>query len=335
MVYLLLRSLKNSLALVLFFSLGFLSAQESNFDMAKAAIQNAENGVLLVVVEQFENNIAALEKQVKREKNTKQKERLKDQITFKQEFRTLYEEAASYALERHYTFGRYKIVHDTDLKATRDSLKANQEGYLLLVHRYSADELALLNSDNVTIPKPFPQKFEGLLVNIKQQVSKDFHDPIVYRNFFAKSIYELNRQLQDQKRRINYKHQKKVIKELSWLEGSWKLKRENGTEITETWSRTETGYLGESLVFDAENTRFQENMKLYFENDTLRLVVSGNNFGPTIFSQIETDVDRYIFQNLQNDFPTHIEYWSERGVVKARIYSEEKELNYDFEENNF
>jgi hypothetical protein len=163
---------------------------------AFSALDNAKEGTMIVVLETYANNIAAIDRLLVTEKEPKARERLLEQKEAKLRFREIYANSAREAFAENYTFGKYQLVDDTDLKSVRDSLYGINESYLILIHKYGVREFDVLNSNNQTVPKPFPRTFEGPLANVKNKLKNINEEQEAYTAFFVDSVLRLDYKLQ-------------------------------------------------------------------------------------------------------------------------------------------
>jgi len=145
---------------------------QSSRQIAFDAIKAAREGTMIVCVETQTKSLAALSKIIEAETSTKRKAELIEERQRKIEFREIYEQSATEAFETNYTFGKYVVIPDTELKAYRDSLQYIEEPYLILVKRNDVRELGVVNSDNVHVPGPFPQYFDGVMTNLNKIFSE-------------------------------------------------------------------------------------------------------------------------------------------------------------------
>ncbi len=294
---------------------------QSNLQLANQAISAAKEGTMLVVIEQFEKNIAALEKKIEIEDNEQAKVRLTEQIDYKRAFSKLYETSANYAFERFYTFGKYQLVPDTELKAMRKTLEAEGEPYLIYKHTYTSDEFVVINSDNARIPKPFPQEFDGILAQMKTMLSDADENIEVYKQFFSKSIFTLNRKLDYQYNKVGYKYQRKEFNKMKWLLGTWKMEDK---PVYERWVKAGRGMVGQSYQLVKKQKETLENIELYFKGQDLVYVVSDVHPEPMIFQLKTQQKKSFTIENLDNDFPKTITYRLDGKYLKVDLKNESR-----------
>lgn len=300
---------------------------QSNFQLAQNAISTAKEGTMLVVVEKFEKNIAALESQIARESDPEKVAILQEQIAYKQQFSELYEKSAVYAFERFYTFGKYQIVQDNKLKEVRKLLEAQGEDYLMYIHKYTADEFAIMSRDNSNIPKPFPQQFDGILAYMKSFMSDADKDLEMYKQFFGKSIYTLNQKLNYQYNRVGYKYKIKEMKGLKWLEGRWK--RED-KEVYEQWNIEGESMIGSAYRITKDGREELEKLELFFRDQDLVYKVSGIHPEPMYFDIIKKSKKYFTVENTKNDFPKTITYRMDGKYLKVDLKNEEQSETLNF-----
>lgn len=134
--------------------------------------------------------------------------------------------------------------------------------------------------------------------------------------------------------------QSQELNDLSWIEGSWVMKSA-GFELTETWSRTNSGfYVGKGVGLSGKDTVFYEEMQVINLRDTIFYSVKtrGQNENNSVpFRLINKGLNTFIFENLMHDFPSvivyrkidedHMEAWIEgrkNGVIQAETFKFER-----------
>lgn len=125
----------------------------------------------------------------------------------------------------------------------------------------------------------------------------------------------------------------------NFLVGKWqRIDDQEGRETFENWFPTHIGnFNGHGYALEQKDTVFQERLvikpegrSLKSRSDTWVLEVTGANHVPTSFKIEEYGEDSFIAVNLQNDFPTHINYSISKDTLKAVISNRASTVNYTF-----
>lgn len=99
--------------------------------------------------------------------------------------------------------------------------------------------------------------------------------------------------------------------QFSWMLGNWENTTADGI-FTETWLKTnDTVFTGKGLIVAANDTVFEEDIKLHYDNGNIYYTVTTtgqNNQQPVSFKYIDTIPASYVFENKEHDFPTRIIY---------------------------
>jgi hypothetical protein len=102
-----------------------------------------------------------------------------------------------------------------------------------------------------------------------------------------------------------------TIKQLDWLEGTWKNESQQGRAI-ETWSRQNDSVLsGKSFFIIGKDTVSSESIRIEQHHQELLYipVVKGQNDNkPVSFRLVQSGDNQWIFENLKHDFPNKISY---------------------------
>jgi hypothetical protein len=101
------------------------------------------------------------------------------------------------------------------------------------------------------------------------------------------------------------------LEAFQWLLGDWVAPGESRT-AHESWERTDrdtmTG-IGSSESRQTGETRVTETLRLVARDGRVFYVATvPHNPGPVAFEMVEHDQDRFVFENLQHDFPNRIVY---------------------------
>ena len=202
------------LLLVGIFSISTHLVGQSSRTIAYDAIKAAKEGTMIVCVETQTKSLEALNKVINSETSVKRKAELIEERQKKIEFTTVFEQSARAAFESSYSFGKYVIIPDTELKDYRDSLQLLEEPYLILVKRNDVRELGIVNSDNVHVPGPFPQYFDGFMRNLNKLFSEGNESQEVYTEYFTNSIFKLNSKLITLSQKLELKERKRELKRM-------------------------------------------------------------------------------------------------------------------------
>jgi len=187
---------------------------QSSRTIAYSAIKAAKEGTMIVCVETQTKSLEALSKFIEAEISVKRKAELIEERQNKIEFREVFEKSANEAFATSYSFGKYVVIPDTELKAYRDSLEFIDEPYLILVKRNDVRELGIVNSDNVHVPGPFPQYFDGFMRNLNKLFSEGNEQQEVYTEYFTNSIFKLNTKLLTLSHKLELKERKRELKRM-------------------------------------------------------------------------------------------------------------------------
>lgn len=102
------------------------------------------------------------------------------------------------------------------------------------------------------------------------------------------------------------------IKDLRWLEGTWKMKVKNGT-ITENWTYVNDSTMTQTATFVTNDGKIipQESIELVKRNNEMFYIstVQGQNDGKAIsFKLTSLTANGFVSENPQHDFPQKITY---------------------------
>ena len=120
-----------------------------------------------------------------------------------------------------------------------------------------------------------------------------------------------------------------------WIVGNWQRTNDKeGNQTFETWIKVnDTEYQGMGITINGSDTIFQEHI-------VLRQTTTPNwNFEvtgvadslPTIFKFSKSGTQSVTFKNMENEFPTHIQYKKEGNQLKALIWAGEDKVEFEFE----
>lgn len=101
------------------------------------------------------------------------------------------------------------------------------------------------------------------------------------------------------------------LETLSWLQGNWENKLDDGI-LVENWIKTNDSlYSGKSLYIKGNDTLHYETIELVQKNDDLFYIptVKGQNNNKPIAFKLKTQVETaFVFENNSHDYPQTIEY---------------------------
>lgn len=195
--------------ILVFLSCVTICLGQSARKIAYAGMDAAKEGTFIVCIETHTKNLQAIDHLIENSSNQKNISSLLSEKQRKEKFREIYEISAKEAFADAYHFGKYQIVYDTDLKEVRDSLSMLEEPYIILIKRNDVRELGVINSNNIALPLPFPQYFDGLASNLGELYRDGETNQKAYTNFFKDSITKLDRRLSFVHYRLNEKVQRK------------------------------------------------------------------------------------------------------------------------------
>jgi hypothetical protein len=118
-----------------------------------------------------------------------------------------------------------------------------------------------------------------------------------------------------------------------WLAGSWmRTNDQEGNQTFEHWIKnSDTEYTAMGCTLHKGDTIFKEHLRLIRTGDKWNLEVSGVNENPTSFLMISYTENSFVCENKQNEFPKHIAYSIQDGLLNAKIFDDDKEITFLFE----
>lgn len=125
---------------------------------------------------------------------------------------------------------------------------------------------------------------------------------------------------------------------LKVITGTWLNKRATG-DIQEHWDRkSETEFSGISYKINKADTVFLEKVRLYLLNKEIiyaPVAYGQNNEKEVLFKLKSMDRNRFVFENLQHDFPKRIVYDfrsadSLYAYIEGEIKSQTKRIDYPY-----
>ncbi|WP_124979134.1 DUF6265 family protein [Nonlabens xiamenensis] len=119
----------------------------------------------------------------------------------------------------------------------------------------------------------------------------------------------------------------------SWMLGRYqRVGDQPDQETYERWYPTIDGKLqGYGWTLHHGDTVFYEEMLINsYKSGQMYLEVKGVNETPTVFEIIESSHQEFTAVNLDNEFPTHINYFKSGDTLKASISNTDSRLEFDF-----
>lgn len=103
------------------------------------------------------------------------------------------------------------------------------------------------------------------------------------------------------------------MQSFKWLEGSWVMKKKNGSSIMENWlPHNDTMMVGESLAFSVTGqSKVLENLKLAYKSGNYFYIskVNGQNNNEEVAFKITSYSEkRFVAEKPDHDFPKRITY---------------------------
>lgn len=112
-----------------------------------------------------------------------------------------------------------------------------------------------------------------------------------------------------------------------YLLGSWeRTNDQEGRNTFEIWTKDVKEYKGLGYTMSAGDTIFKEQLRLFKQDTTWILEVSGVNESPTPFVITSFTTHSFIAQNPENEFPKNIHYNYFDDTITATISDEETEI---------
>lgn len=119
------------------------------------------------------------------------------------------------------------------------------------------------------------------------------------------------------------------MNDLHELAGSWSSQQVQFYETWEVVSDTLMKGIGYSL--QNEDTVFKETMKIFYADDKVILAVKQNEEHEyTQFGMTEAKRDKWVFENMKNDYPNIIIYEISGEVLSAAIMNSRGNRNIEF-----
>ena len=119
--------------------------------------------------------------------------------------------------------------------------------------------------------------------------------------------------------------------DFDWLVGDWKrVNAEEDFKTFESWQKNKKEYAGFGYTMLENDTIFQEDLRLYKENDLWTLEVTGVNEDPTPFVLSELKPEYFVAENDTNEFPKKIIYKLQNDTLKANVSTAEFDVDFEF-----
>lgn len=112
---------------------------------------------------------------------------------------------------------------------------------------------------------------------------------------------------------FNTKIKVQKMQSFKWLEGSWVMKKKNGSSIMESWHpHNDSTMLGESMNFSATGqSKVLENLKLSYQSGSYYYIskVNGQNNNQEVAFKITSHSEKgFVAEKPDHDFPKRITY---------------------------
>ena len=115
------------------------------------------------------------------------------------------------------------------------------------------------------------------------------------------------------------------IEQFSWMLGSWKGNTGEG-ELYESWVKQDQNTLiGKGYYIVKGDTTTREKLRIQKIDNYYTFIPIINNNYPALFTMVESENNKWVFENKEHDFPQRVVYsLKENGSMLAWI---EGELN--------
>ena len=110
------------------------------------------------------------------------------------------------------------------------------------------------------------------------------------------------------------------FKSLSWLIGNWEGQSGKAT-LSENWKKiNDFTMVGKGRTVVNGETVVVENLQLHLIGNHLGYIASPNDAPPVFFTLIESQENKWVFENLEHDFPQRIIYTRKStDIFEAKI----------------
>lgn len=116
-----------------------------------------------------------------------------------------------------------------------------------------------------------------------------------------------------------------------YLIGLWeRTNEEEGRNTYEVWSKNGAEYSGIGYTMSSGDTIWKESLRLFKQDTTWTLEVSGVNESPTPFILTNHTTNSFIAENPNNEFPKTISYRYFDDTITAIISDDETEIPFIF-----
>lgn len=123
---------------------------------------------------------------------------------------------------------------------------------------------------------------------------------------------------------------KKTVDKLNWMNGEWIKEGESVAQTIEGWKTiSETEMEGFGLTIENGDTIFYEKLSIVSRGKNLYYVADIGE-GKVDFKLIESSNEKWVFENLNHDFPKRIKYVKEGNRMIAFAEAEETSLEFRF-----
>ncbi len=123
------------------------------------------------------------------------------------------------------------------------------------------------------------------------------------------------------------------IVNFDWLIDDWqRTNDDDGNQTFESWQKlSDIDYQGHGITLKGSDTTFMEDMHLFRRDNIWQLeIVSLGEDINTSFEITEYDSLSFTCQNMENEFPTHIQYSYKNDTINAVVWSAEMKIPFQF-----
>ena len=127
--------------------------------------------------------------------------------------------------------------------------------------------------------------------------------------------------------------EKKNLKAMEWLIGTWKrTNTKPGEDAYEKWEKISTKeFSGIGVILKGEDTVFMERLEIVVKNDGLFYIAEvAHNPAPIYFEIKKQEASGFVSSNPDHDFPKQISYHLEGDKLTAKISGNDKSIVFDF-----
>ncbi len=120
------------------------------------------------------------------------------------------------------------------------------------------------------------------------------------------------------------KYTPKKLMDAEWILGNWEDKDDKGSTVENWTKKTDSSFVGESIVMEGKDVVFREDIQLIQRKDSLFYMVTiaeENDGKPVSFYATKATASQLVFENPKHDFPKKIAYSKiNNDSIVASIY---------------